>query len=428
MSEPAREHSILADAREKLKQDEQRHNGNGKAPPSLDCESWWRDPATIPKREFLYSKHYIRKNISATIGAGGRLKTSQAIFEAIEMAVGSNLTTNDPLACGPLRVVLLNAEEDQDELDRRAAAICQRYSVSKSDLGGRLVLMSIRDKPLRIAVMQNATATLNVPALTALRNLIIEKHADIFILDPWISFHSVRESSNEDMDLAIKEGLGKIAIETNSAGEILHHPGKPKPGQIDTTVEDARGASAIIWAVRSARVFNFMTTEEAQQLGISEEDRRRHIRVANGKANMGPLGKAEWVKIEVENLPNNDEVAVPSCWKPPDPFEGVSTADMETGRKLAATGEYRADMRSPNWFGYKLADLLHIPVSYGAENDKKDLARLQTIIKRWVKNKALKVISQKDGKGMDRKFIVGGTFQHEGATDSMFEDDELTIQ
>src|SRR5262249_2666859 len=151
------------------------------------------------------------------------------------------------------------------------------------------------------------------------------------------------------------QGLGSIASRTNSAGEIFHHPGKPKPGQIDTVVEDARGASAIIWAVRSARVFNFMTTDEAQKLGIAEDARRRHIRIANGKANMGALGKAEWIKIEVENLPNGDEVAVSSRWNPPDPFEGVSTADMETGRQLARTGEFRADSRSPKWFGYALA-------------------------------------------------------------------------
>jgi hypothetical protein len=47
----------------------------------------------------------------------------------------------------PLRVVYLNAEEDQDELDRRVAAICKRYGVTETDLGGRLVVKSVRCKP-----------------------------------------------------------------------------------------------------------------------------------------------------------------------------------------------------------------------------------------------------------------------------------------
>jgi hypothetical protein len=233
-----------------------------------------------------------------------------------------------------------------------------------------------------------------------------------------------------DMDLVIKEGLGGIASKTNSAGELFHQPGKPKLGA-ETTVDDARGASAFLWAVRSARTFNFMPPDEASKLGISEGDRRRHVRIANGKANAGPVGKAEWIKIELEILPNGDEIACPSRWKPPNPFDGVSTTDMETGARLAATGAYRADSRSPGWFGYALADVLHMPVAYGADNSTKDLARLNTIIKTWIKNKALKVVTRTDEKRMERKFIVPGATSAQARTtsdDDFFTDDDVTIQ
>ena len=420
--------------------DEQANGGGEETPPAAEkaeprmeiaCEPWWRDPATIPPREFLYSRHYIRRNISASIGAGGRLKTSHALFEAIEMVTGRNLTTGESLPGQPLRVLCLNAEEDQDELDRRVSAICQQYNVSEADLSGGLFVLSVRDRPLRLATLVRGEPALNHPVLEALTRLIKQKQADVFMLDPWVSFHAVNESSNQDMDLVIKEGLGTIASKTNSAGEILHHPGKPKPGQAETAVEDARGASAILWAVRSARAFNFMTPDEATKLGLSDDERRLHIRIANGKANMGPIGKAEWIKIEVENLPNGDEIAVPSRWKAPNPFEGVSTADMETGGRLAATGEYRADSRSPKWFGYALADHLHIPVSYGADNSQKDLARLNTIIKTWIKNKVLKIVSRMDEKSMERKFIVPGAsspMARNTSPDPNFPDDEITLQ
>jgi len=110
--------------------------------------------------------------------------------------------------------------------------------------------------------------------------------------------------------------------------------------------------------VRSARVLNFMTPEEAKQLGIAEDDRRLHVRVSNGKANMGPLGKAEWFKIGVENLANGDEIACVSSWKPADPFKGVSVADMHKCRTLAQTGAFRLDSRSPEWIGYAVAEAL----------------------------------------------------------------------
>lgn len=369
---------------------------------------WWRDPATIPPRDFLYGKHFSRKNIGASIGAGGRLKTTFSLFESIEATVGRNLTTGDALPKGPIRTLVLNAEEDQDELDRRLAAICQFYQITEHDLGGRLFVKSVRGSPLRFATMQRMAPILNTQTLEKLEKFIAQKNIDLFMVDPWVSFHAVRENENTDMDLVIKEGLGGIAERTNSAGEIFHHPGKPKPGQAETTVEDARGASALIWAARSARVFNFMTPDEAAKLGIGETERRRYVRIANGKANNGPVGTADWIKIDVENLPNGDQVAFPSRWTPPNAFDGITTDNLLTGERLAATGGYRADSRSPDWYGYALAESLSIPVVYGADNDPKHLARLNAIIKTWVKNKVLKVETRKDAQFKERKFIVRG--------------------
>ena len=97
-----------------------------------------------------------------------------------------------------------------------------------------------------------------------MKDFITMNRIDVFTIDPFISFHAVNENSNTDMDLVIKEGLGAVAGATNSAGEIFHHPGKPKPGQ-ETTVDDGRGASAIIWAVRSARVLKFMTPRRPER-------------------------------------------------------------------------------------------------------------------------------------------------------------------
>jgi hypothetical protein len=269
-------------------------------------------------------------------------------------------------------------------------------------------------------------ATLNRDDITALSWLIERNGVDVFMLDPWVSFHAVNESGNMDMDLVIKEGLGGIATKTNSAGELFHHPGKPKPGQAETSVEDGRGASAILWAVRSARVLNFMTPDEASKLGISEDSRRRHVRIANGKANMAPVGSAKWMRLEVQNLPNGDEVACSSPWSPPNPFDGVTTEQMELARQLAQTGAYREDPRSPQWFGYAVAPHLNIDVSDGADNKPGDVARLKAIIKTWCKNKVLATVMRKDERRRDKTFIVAGNFRPEPAPDPG--DDEYTLQ
>jgi hypothetical protein len=366
----------------------------------------WPDPVTIPRRQFLFGRHYVRKVIGATIGGGGRAKTTLSHIEAVSMACGRILLTGERIT--PLRVWCANGEEDQDEIDRRFAAVCQRYAITKADCGDRLFVQSVRESPLRFAAMVHGAPKLNAAALHQFEAEIKARRIDVFMLDPLISFHSVLENDNGCMDLLLKEGLGGIASRTDSAGEVFHHPGKPKPGQADTTVEDARGASAIIWAVRSARVLNFMTVEEAAKLGIGEDERRLHIRTANGKANMGPQGKASWFKLEIEKLANGDDIACASPWKPPDPFKGVSTADMHKCRTLSQTGAYRLDSRSSDWVGYMVADVVKINVSHGAENDPKDIARIKQILRTWLKNKVFAIEKRQDKNRKERSFVVPG--------------------
>jgi hypothetical protein len=382
---------------------------DGDAPEALDIIAKpfaWPDPATIPQRQFLFGRHYVRKAIGATVGGGGRAKTTLSLLEAVSMACGRHLLTGEQIT--PLRGWHVNGEEDQDELDRRVTAICQRYGVTEAQCGGRLFVQSVRDKPIRFATMVGNTPRLNRIALDQFEEEIRTKQIDVFMIDPLVSFHSIPENDNGSMDLLLKEGLAGIASRTNSAGEVFHHPGKAKPGQAETTVEDARGASAIIWAVRSARVLNFMTVEEAAKLGIGEDERRLHIRTANGKANMGPLGKASWFKLDVEKLVNRDEIACASPWKPPDPFKGVATADMHKCRALAQTGAYRLDSRSSDWVGYMVAHVLGINVSHDAKNDPKNIARIKQILRSWLKNKVFSTEERQDKNRKNRRFVVPG--------------------
>jgi hypothetical protein len=153
-------------------------------------------------------------------------------------------------------------KKTKDELDRRIAATCAYYGKTREDLGDRLFAISCRAKPPRFAITgERGIAQLNQGALDELEAFVRENKIDVFMLDPFISFHRLGENLNEHMDLLLKEGLGGVASRTQAAGEVFHHVGKPKPGAHETTVEDARGASAILAAVRSARVLNRMTNK-----------------------------------------------------------------------------------------------------------------------------------------------------------------------
>jgi NADH:ubiquinone oxidoreductase subunit len=175
-------------------------------------------------------------------------------------------------------------------------------------------------------------------------------------------------------------------------------------------VEDARGASAILAAVRSARVLNRMTAKEAAALGLvmSEDMRRRHIRIGNGKANKAPAGKAVWMRIEVQNLPNGDEIAVTRDWTPP-ASAGLDPAIVAAARQLAQTGTYRADKRSPAWFGYALAPRLGLTVVPGvSKSDEPESKQLDATVRALFKMRILATEERKDDNREIRQYVVAG--------------------
>jgi hypothetical protein len=376
------------------------------------------DPAAIPQRQFLYGKHYLRGEVSTTIAAGGKAKTTLKLTEAIGMAVGRNLMTTTALNGGPLRVWVVNAEEDKDELDRRIAAICQHYKVEPHEHGDRLFVTSLKGQPQwSIATIVGNAPTINRPVVDKLTTEIQTKAIDVLMLDPLVSFHAVKESDNGHMDAVIKEGLGAIAHETRASIGIAHHTGKPKPGQSDASVDDSRGASAIIWAARLNRVLNGMSTVEAKALGISTDDRRLYVRINGGaKANPAPPEKATWVKIEPINLPNGDEVAVVIPWAPPDPFAAAAGDVAYKVRELVKTGEYRADSRSPQWIGFAVADLLGVPLAYGADNKPEHIATAKRAVKMWLSSKTLAIQRRKDENSRERTFVVLGPWEKQSGT------------
>jgi hypothetical protein len=206
-------------------------NGEGSASAIVARPFAWPDPATIPPRQFLFGRHYVRKAIGATIGGGGRAKTTLGHLEAVSMACGRNLLTRECIT--PLRVWNINGEEDQDELDRRIAALCQLYEITEAECGDRLLVQSVRESPIRFATMVNSTPTLNRAVLDQFEAEIRARQIDVFMVDPLISFHSVPENDNRCMDLLLKEGFGGIASVPIAPARcstipVSRNPAKPK--------------------------------------------------------------------------------------------------------------------------------------------------------------------------------------------------------
>lgn len=361
------------------------------ADPELDAplNAWvrrfvWRDPSTLPRREWLYGRHYIRKFVSATFSPGGIGKSSLAIVEALSMTSGRLLLEVRPRH--RLKVAYWNGEDPMEETERRVFAAALHYGLGADDLEDWLHLGSGRDAPLVLAEQTSAGTVILAPNVERVMEAIRELELDVIIIDPFVSSHRVTENDNNAIDMVVKT-WARIADQGNVAIELVHHTRKANGAE--TTVEDGRGASALLYAARSARVLNAMTKEEGERAGV--ERHRSYFRVDNGKANLAPPPEgSDWhhmVSVDLDNgdaFNEGDHVGVVTTWKWPDPFEDVSAHDLLAVQHRIDGGQWRENVQATAWAGKAVAEALGLDADAKADRQK-----IKGLLATWIKSGAL---------------------------------------
>jgi hypothetical protein len=271
------------------------------------------DPTALPAREWMYGRHYQRGTVSLTVGTGGRGKTSLVLVEVMAMALCQMLLGELPTA--RFRVWVHCGEDDMNELLRRVAAICQRYSLGMKDLEGWLFLTSANEFPLRVAEGYNELKIDNA-LIAHITSEIEANQIDLAVFDPFVTLHGSSENDAGKMSRVI-DIFKKIASQTECAIELVHHTRKAPPGSNgDHDASDMRGSSAHD-AARAVRVLNIMSEKEAEEFAIPVHERSLYVRVDRAKGNFAPPSKATWIHLANVDLPNSDEVGVVEPWEHP---------------------------------------------------------------------------------------------------------------
>src|SRR5260221_13031890 len=211
----------------------------------------WVDPKSIPPRDWLYDRHVIRKFTSADVANGAGGKTSLHIAEDLAMATGRPLLGVRVLT--RLRVWYWNLEDPYEEIQRRIAAACLHYGITKEDLDGWLYVKDGRTDP-RVIVQASDRTPIVKPQVERIIADIQALKIDVLDIDPFVSCHRVPENDNGAIDLVAKT-WNRVADAGNCAVRLAHHIRK-STGDGEATVESARGAKAMTDACRSVRVMN----------------------------------------------------------------------------------------------------------------------------------------------------------------------------
>lgn len=372
----------------------------------------WRDPATIPRRQFLYGFELRRGQISGVVAPGAAGKTTFKVGRAICMATGRDLMGHR-VWNGPHRVWLWNLEDEREEVEKTVHAFLKVFDIHPDELGGRLFIDGVDSahaRELKLAVEDRQRGLIvQRPISEALIAQLVEMRIDYLDVDPFVSSHSVDENSNHAIDAVAKEWV-RIAQEANCAISLAHHVRKTTSAEASAL--DARGAGAMVNAARSVLVFQKMTKDAAQEFRVAECDRKKYFSVYDDKNNKAPSAlKAEWYEFVSVGLGNGDatgpedSIGAVQRWYPPDLFSGITAHQLLKIQEIINEQPFKARKHSAStkWVGKIVAYVLDRNL-----DDPSEVSAIKTMIAHWIANGALRTIERMDERREPREFVEVG--------------------
>ncbi len=341
-----------------------------------------KDLATIPFPEFLYSDFYARKYTSVTLAAPKVGKSMLGLVEAIDMATGLGLLTG--ITRPPLKVVYYNAEDDEDVIDGRIAALLALYNIPQEALIGQLFPTSGVERE-DFYMVSGQEPVINEALFVSIEKFCVETGADVLIFDPLQDL--TRSPETNEVFRALGQRLRRMANTCGVALGLIHHTRKVAQG-ITPSIDDMRGGSALRGTARFNRILVSMTEDEAAKAGV--ENHRHFFRIGDMESNLAPPSSEvnRWYEKVNVTTPNGQHVGAVRPWEWPDAFDGVTNSDAMRVQNMVAASfpPPRYSSQSAQWVGRIVADALGMDIE-----DKTQRARVNSMIGVWIKNKVLAV-------------------------------------
>lgn len=341
-----------------------------------DDELWGH----IEPRGWLLGNVFCREFLSSLFGDGGVGKTALRIAQLLSLATGRELTGEHVFQ--RCRVLLVSFEDSKRELMRRIRAACIYHNIAREELKGWLFYVSLGASAGKLMTLDGRKVVRGELG-AKLEQAVTERSVDIIHIDPFVKAHGVDENSNVAID-EVAQVLTDLTAKYNIAADTPHHvsKGQDDPGNANR----GRGATALKDAARLVYTLTPMSSEEAEQLGVSEAERCRLIRMDRGKVNIVPrAGDAKWFRLVGvhlgngnEKYPNGDEVQTVEPWLPPSVWKdfSVEVINMVLDDIQAANGKLSAHPNATNRAAWPLI-ISHAP--HKTEKQAKE------IVKAWLK-------------------------------------------
>lgn len=373
-----------------------------------------QEPGHVPRpldqyepRRWLLGNILIRQYVTVLAGSGGGGKTSLAIGWALSLASGRPVMGE---RVGKPRRVLIWSEDPPEELAKRVDAAMQVHGLTRADIGDRLIVVSIDELRITIARFSQEMREVVEVDVDALRQIIVANRLDVVMLDPIAELHELEENDNVQMS-KLMGMVRSVARDTKAAILLLHHASKASVAAGKQSASTAtRGAGAIVNSARVSMVLNEMSVKDAEDLGISEDERPLYGELTRPKANMGPRTfGGDFLRVELVPFGNGDDendedvVAVAVPWKPSPASQAERLGDLVLAvQALQAVPAQERRTKGASRADYAVARALGLDLGY--EKTKADLTkeesaargRVTSVLSQLVGMGALEVVDFKD--------------------------------
>lgn len=353
-------------------------NQSVKSLPQHDWPSAYNsfDGGDLPKRQWIYDRHYLRGFVSVLASAGGIGKTSLQVAEALAIASGRDLLGEK--VHEQTNVWLINLEDPMEEMKLRIVAAMQSHGIRKHEVEGRLYVDAGRDFRLLFASQGRAGVETNEELAGVIIEKIKNNQIGAVFIDPFVGSHAVNENDNMAIN-AVVDVVRRVADATNCAIGLVHHMRKANGQEAD--VDSIRGAGSLIGAARVARVANKISKQDASKLAIDEKTARSVFRVENGKANLSPpVEDSIWRILKSHKLENGEHIGVVHAFDPP-MIKAASELDLRRAQyAIASAGkDLRSNEAADDWAGYTVARELGIEIGGKSKESRSHAQEIERV-------------------------------------------------
>jgi AAA domain-containing protein len=280
-----------ADRAERLRAErEADQSSSGKSPKS---ETWYEnvtfvpvdlDINKLPPRPYIYNTYLQRGHVTLLSASGGVGKSAWCLFSSIDLACGV-----DHLDAGDFKrrkVLVYNAEDDNEEMLRRAGAYMLDHKFTdemRRHVRENLTLISGVNGSMQLADYRDGRVLIRHNAIDLLKQLLTEREIEVLGLDPLVGLHTIPENANSEMNkliMAIKE----VTAECNVATLLTHHDKKNIGSRDvgDASQDDARGAGTITTPVRVVLSMKRLSKGDIKRLNVPPEDVPHIVSLSKG--------------------------------------------------------------------------------------------------------------------------------------------------